>query len=189
MPEEKSLEKKALRKKMLEIRDEMSWESRLACSREALRQLKEVMEFKEADTVYMYLSFGSEMDTGPLLEYCFQAGKRVAVPKADKENKTMEFYYITPDTRLEAGCYGIREPSGGSAAREKGVMILPGVAFDRENHRLGYGGGFYDRYLSRYPAGYFYKIALLYPFQLLEEIPTGELDKKADRLIIAGFPA
>ena len=111
--------------------------------------------------------------TGFLIEEAWKAGKEVAVPKVD--GKDMIFYKLTDFSQLEPGYFGIPEPARGEIVEwEDALMIMPGVAFDKNNHRVGYGGGFYDRYLEKHPD--LKRIAAAFEFQILSEVPTEPTD-------------
>lgn len=111
--------------------------------------------------------------TGFLIEEAWKAGKEVAVPKVD--GKDMIFYKLTDFSQLEPGYFGIPEPTRGEIVEwEDALMIMPGVAFDKNNHRVGYGGGFYDRYLEKHPD--LKRIAAAFEFQILSGVPTEPTD-------------
>ena len=87
----------------------------------------------------------------------------------------MIFYKLTDFAQLEKGYFGIPEPAGGEIVQwEDAMMVMPGVAFDRENHRVGYGGGFYDRFLEKHPC--IRRVAVAFEFQMLPEVPTEPTD-------------
>ena len=111
--------------------------------------------------------------TGYLIEEAWKRGKEVAVPKVS--GKDMVFYRLTDFSQLEPGYYGIPEPVGKETVDwEEGLMIMPGVAFDRENHRVGYGGGFYDRFLEKHSG--LSLLAVAFDFQILSQVPTEPTD-------------
>lgn len=139
--------------------------------------------FQCADTILCYVSFREEVDTKDLISSAWETGKTIAVPRVLKDNR-MEFYKIRSMEELKIGYQGILEPEAdrnrhvrnvqngnfiGQDARRT-LMILPGAAFDRKGNRIGYGKGFYDAYLDRYP--YFYKMGLAFSCQCVEEIPA-----------------
>ena len=107
--------------------------------------------------------------------------KKVAAPKVVGED--MIFYQISQPEDLEPGYFGIREPKTSLpvADGEDGLMIMPGVAFDNQRHRVGYGGGFYDRYLSKHTSHF--TAALAFEFQMMEEVPTEPTDLLPDVVI------
>lgn len=153
--EEQAAEKKRLRAAALAKRDGLTAQQRRRYSDSIIKNLTSLPCYREADAVLMYISFRSEVDTIPLIERAFAEGKAVFAPKVD--GKEMEFYRIFSQSDLAAGYRGILEPVGGQSIAEwisdrigQCVLIcMPGAVFDRARHRIGYGGGFYDRYLGR----------------------------------------
>ena len=139
--------------------------------------------YKQADTIYGYLPYNQEVRTIPILERALADGKRVAVPKVYGE--TMKFIYMTDLARVEKGFGGIPEPVADEPVAEdtKALVLMPGLAFDREGHRIGYGGGFYDRFLQEEPNHP--TVALCFDFQMLPEIQTEEFDVPVDLVLWA----
>ena len=139
--------------------------------------------YRNADTIYGYLPYNQEVRTVPMLEQALRDGKRVAVPKCYGDE--MRFIYLTDLTRVEKGYAGIPEPvEDGPVAHDRTALVLmPGLAFDREGHRIGYGGGFYDKYLSAEPGHP--TLALCYDFQMLPELETEEYDIPVDSVLWA----
>lgn len=132
--------------------------------------------WKKVSWFFPYVSYGTEVDTQKIIEYVLKmgqdgAGIRVAVPRVEGEE--MNFYEITSLDQLEKSQKGIPEPVGGQRveARE-GIMLLPGLAFDRKLHRIGYGGGYYDKYLARYGGPDLITLAVAYEYQVVD----GELE-------------
>ena len=182
------VEKKQKRRELLEIRNSIPEQERAKKSRFIFMQLKELPEWKNAEVVFTYVSFGSEVDTILLIEECFKAGKKVAVPKVLSKTE-MEFYYITSIEGVKAGVWGILEPEAVEENRAdvsklpsqtKLLMIMPGLGFDREGHRLGYGGGYYDRYLEKYGVERFWKIGLAFEEQMQDKVVSEEYDVRVD---------
>ena len=111
--------------------------------------------------------------TGFIIEAAWKAGKEVAVPKVVGQD--MVFYKLTDFSQLEKGYFGIPEPARGEIVQwEEAMMVMPGVAFDKDNHRVGYGGGFYDRFLEKHPQ--VTRVAVAFDFQILSEVPTEPTD-------------
>lgn len=138
--------------------------------------------FLEAETLYCYVSYNQEVMTKPLIQRALQAGKKVAVPKVI--GNEIEFIYIHSLEDLEAGYQGIEEPVGNEIANEKEVfMIMPGLAFDTSCNRVGYGGGFYDRYLEKHRESKIKKIAVAFDFQVLDNLEMEECDWLVDGII------
>lgn len=140
-------------------------------------------QYQNAKTLYGYLPYNQEVRTIPILEKALSDGKAVAVPKVYGD--TMRFIYLTDLSQVEAGCMGIPEPiADGPVANDPTALVLmPGLAFDREGHRIGYGGGFYDKFLSEEPDHP--TIALCYRFQMLEHLDAEEFDIPVDRVLWA----
>lgn len=129
--------------------------------------------FKKAEKILVYADYNHEVMTGYLIEEAWKQGKEVAVPKV--VGKDMVFYKLTDFSQLEPGYFGIPEPASGEIVDwEDALMIMPGVAFDKENHRCGYGGGFYDRYLEKHPL--VERVAVAFSFQMVPEVPTEPTD-------------
>lgn len=130
-------------------------------------------EYRQARSVYAYMDFRREVMTRAFIQQAWRDGKKVAVPKV--EGKDLVFYPLESFLQLEPGYFGIEEPISGIPAKdEEALLILPGVAFDVHCHRIGYGQGFYDRYLSHHP--HHATIAVAFDFQVLEEVPFEERD-------------
>ena len=178
----KKSEKDRLRKKLKSLRDIFSSEEKIQMNQEICKNIKLLPQWEQAEVVYTYVSFGSEADTITLIKEALYTGKWVAVPKVLGKG-IMEFYYILSLEDLKPGIWGILEPEGKeeqkaevSSLQSKPFMILPGLGFDREFHRLGYGGGFYDRYLEKYGKENFFKVAIAFSQQIVEEVPCEEQD-------------
>lgn len=125
--------------------------------------------FREARAVYTYVDAKNEVGTRALIEHCLALGKKTAVPKV--MGRRMAFYEIAGLDELRPAAFGLLEPVGGREASDgDALFIVPGVAFDKECHRIGYGGGYYDRYLAARPRAK--TIALAFSFQVLPEIPS-----------------
>lgn len=142
--------------------------------------------YYKAKTVLLFLNYGSEIDTSMLFEDAWQKGKRVYVPKIEGEE--MHFYQITHMEQVYEGYKGIREPISNALPfcyqdkkEDEVLMIMPGVAFDRYRNRLGYGKGFYDRYLRDKER--INTIAIGYKCQMVEELPYEETDIRPNQII------
>ena len=139
--------------------------------------------YQEADTIYGYLPYNQEVRTVPMLEQARADGKRIAVPKCF--GNEMKFIYLDDLTRVEKGYAGISEPidDGPEARNPTALVLMPGLAFDPQGHRIGYGGGFYDKFLAAEPNHP--TLALCYEFQLLPELDTEEHDIPVDTVLWA----
>lgn len=163
-------------------------EMRLALNKEEVKERSEacvskVLQFPElieAKTVCVYMPTGNEIDTTEIIRYCKENGKRLAAPRVNGD--TMEFYYFTDETDMEQGAYDIWEPTGTEAVEdEESLVIMPGVAFDLNCNRIGYGKGYYDRYLSAHPR--MKKVALAYDFQIVGRIKREVHDVRPDVVV------
>ena len=149
-------------------------------SRMIYEKITALPEFLDADCFFAYMDFKKEVMTRDLIEKALQMGKTVAVPRVEGDD--MVYYEIKDFSTLKSGYFGIMEPDGGKVCtREEGFLLVPGVAFDPARHRVGYGKGFYDRYLEQHPA--FYKAAVAFSFQIVDHIETESYDLKPDCII------
>ena len=175
-------EKNLIREQMKQLRADMTRTERFEKSMQIFEQLITVPEFKRADRIYTYVSMDNEIDTIMLIDYSLSLEKRVFVPRVS--GKDMEFYEISDISELNPGYMGIYEPDINGREPDysrTGFMCMPGLAFDRSHNRIGYGGGFYDRYLS--VENKLYKAALAYEAQLLESIPAQDGDVRPDMIV------
>jgi 5-formyltetrahydrofolate cyclo-ligase len=173
------------------LRSELNEEQKRFYDESILQQLMDTKEFRNCKRIFTYVSFQSEIDTIDIIDKAFLQGKQVYVPKVEAQG--MEFYEIKSREGLIRSNYGILEPLGGkenrfiSAATKnhqmEHLMLLPGLAFDPHGNRIGYGAGYYDKYLAKHGADTFYKAALAYDFQVIESIPAKEFDIRANQII------
>ncbi|POP32681.1 5-formyltetrahydrofolate cyclo-ligase [Lactonifactor longoviformis] len=172
--------KKVIRKEIFKKRSEATEEQVLADSHLIMEKLFLLPEFQEASCIYAYADYNHEVSTKELITHAWEMGKKVAVPKV--HGKDMIFYQLDSFDQLEPGYFQIPEPARGEAVEwEDALMIVPGVAFDRARHRVGYGQGFYDRYLSRHTKHP--TVAVAFDFQLVPEAPYEETDILPDKLV------
>jgi 5-formyltetrahydrofolate cyclo-ligase len=139
-------------------------------------------EYKEAPVVFAYIDCKNEVQTKKVIEQCWKDNKVVAVPKVFGD--VMHFYTISSFADLEEGYFGIREPKNTDREPiicENALMILPGVAFDLQRHRVGYGGGFYDKYLELHSN--LKKIAFAFEFQIYDKVPYESFDQQPEKVI------
>lgn len=140
-------------------------------------------EFKKATLILSTISVGNEIDTAPIIKAAASSGKRVAVPRCISRTE-MRFYYYSDSTVMELSKYGIPEPTLDSEevkAFDGSFCLVPAIIADREGYRLGYGGGYYDRFLADYSG---YKAAMVYPDFLVDEpIPREDTDLPVDIIV------
>ena len=175
--------KKEIRKSIKAQKEQLTKEQIRENSHKITRLLLAEDCYKKADVIYPYIAYNQEILTDEMIEDAWKSGKKVAVPRVIDDH--MEFFYITSFDDLELGYCDIPEPKTTAVAEDQNILILmPGLAFDRNFNRIGYGGGFYDRYLDTKSDRKFTKVAFAYDFQLLEHVETEEHDYKIDALII-----
>ena len=166
-------EKKAIRKKIFAARKSCTDEEVEKWSRMITERVTKLPEFQNSSRILAYADYNHEVMTGFIIEAAWRDGKEVAVPKVVGQD--MVFYKLTDFAQLEKGYFGIPEPARGEIVQWKeALMIMPGVAFDRQNHRVGYGGGFYDRFLEKHP--YITRVAVAFEFQMMSEVPVEPTD-------------
>lgn len=179
------MDKKTLRNRFLKIRGEIPRDIRAEKSRMISERLFSLKEFKDCSSVFVYASYATECETYGIIKKALSEGKRTALPVILKEKGKMAFVEICSPQGLVKNHIGIPEPLYEEAKvvfPQKGdVVIMPGAAFTPDGRRLGYGGGYYDRYLSRYTEAF--KIGICFREQLAESLPFEEYDIKADIVI------
>ena len=173
--------KKEIRKYIKNIKSLMDSQEVMEKSNRIQNLLMEQEEYKKAESIYIYVNYNQEVITTDIIKKSLSFGKNVYVPKIQKD--VIKFHQIRSfEEDLALGSYGILEPTIELPDDLRdGLLIMPGLAFDMEFHRIGYGGGFYDKYLSL-PNSHI-KLALAYDFQILDAIATDEFDMKVDIII------
>ena len=177
------MDKKQLRTRIREQKRAMTPEQIERTSARLAELFAASEAYKNAKTIYGYLPYNQEVRTVPMLEHALRDGKKVAVPKVYGDE--MRFIYMTDLTQVAVGYAGIPEPiaDGPVADDPTALVLMPGLAFDKEGHRVGYGGGFYDRFLAREPEHP--TVALCYEFQMLPKLETEEFDIPVDSVLWA----
>ena len=151
-------------------------------AKEICRLVQTLPAFQNAETVLCYLSAGSEVETRGILEACFRAGKRVAIPRCYEDSR-MEFLPVTAVSQAsELSRFGIAEPPHGAPVdpADAGLCLVPALAYDRSGYRLGYGMGYYDRYLKRFPG---VTVGLCYDDCLRETLPINQNDRPVQLIV------
>lgn len=177
------MDKRELRAMIRQKKRAMSAEQIAEKSRQLGALFANSEAYRQAKTIYGYLPYNQEVRTVPMLEQALADGKRVAVPKV--YGNEMRFIYLTDLTQVEKGYSGIPEPIADEpvADDETALVLMPGLAFDLSGNRMGYGGGFYDRFLAQEPDHP--TVALCYDFQVLEHLETQEHDIPVDLVLWA----
>jgi 5-formyltetrahydrofolate cyclo-ligase len=177
--------KKDLREHIYTKRHELDSDIKSEWDSKIIEKLLKSELYRKSEVIFTYISFEGEVDTIKFIERAISDHKTICVPKVISKKEGMEVYKISSLNEVEKGFHGILEPKSRSQLIlpiDIDLLIIPGVAFDKTNGRIGYGGGFYDRYLKRIKAQA-NKIALAYAFQIFDSVPMDELDEKVDFII------
>ncbi len=176
-------QKKAeLRKKYGKIRESVSPVERIEFSKRISECIFAESKYVRAENVLIYNDYGSEVKTNLIFEKAIKDGKNVFYPKV--EGYYMSFYKITDQEQLSGGYKGILEPFGNTRKYESvnhTIIIVPGTVFGKDGYRIGYGKGYYDRFLATFPS--MYKIGICYDIQMCDTLPYDDYDIKMDEII------
>lgn len=175
-------QKQALRNFMLKSRLNFSLEDKMAYDNEICDVLEEKIKFLGAKVVHAYLPMGAEINIQPLLERLIEQGITVVTPKT-LPKPIMENRILSSFDDLEKGVFGTSHPA--SPIEYMGdfdFIIIPGLAFDKNNYRLGYGGGYYDTFLAQHPDAF--KQGIFYSFQEVPEVPCEAHDVQLDEILV-----
>ena len=176
--------KKSIRQQCLQFRTGLSTDQKSAMDGAALKRVLALQEYVNTDVLYTYVSKEAEADTTALISAALEAGKFVAVPRCEPKTRRMEFLEISSLSDLELGTYGVLEPVPGKCrpVRDSGkaVCIVPGLCFDFQGYRLGYGKGYCDRFLSEFGG---FTVGLCYAGCVHWKLPHGFYDRPVDMLV------
>lgn len=174
--------KASLRREVRARRDELTPEDRARKSAAIAERLFELPELPAAGTVMAFVSFGSEVDTAPVLERLHAAGTRIALPRIEEGEMVPAVY--RPGDPVTQPPFGGAEPRDGVEVPETEIdaILTPGVVFDRSGYRTGYGGGYYDRFFLRVRPDAL-RVAVCFAFQLVQQVPHGPADQPVDVIV------
>lgn len=177
------MNKQELRRAIRERKRAMTEEEIVERSNALAEKFYNSPAYQAASTIYGYLPYNQEVRTVPMLQRALDEGKRVAVPKVYGEE--MRFIYLEDLTQVSKGYAGIPEPIADAPVAEdqRALVLMPGLAFDPQGHRIGYGGGFYDKFLAKEP--HHPTLALCYDFQMQAHLDTEEFDIPVDTVLWA----
>jgi 5-formyltetrahydrofolate cyclo-ligase len=175
--------KRDVRRSVLAARDALRASERVARTAAIHDRFLVLPEVVTARAVMLSWAFGSEIATQPLIERLHERGVQVALPRIVGPQELDAVAYVPGDPLRETS-FGAREPVGGEVFDpiELDVVVTPGVAFDASGHRVGYGGGFYDRFLLRTGPSVS-RIALAYDLQVVDDLPAGGFDLPVDVVV------
>jgi 5-formyltetrahydrofolate cyclo-ligase len=180
--------KQALRQRIIAARDNLTPSLRAHLSQQIVRQVCGLKTYQSARTVLGYLNFGSELHSELWVQQALRDGKQVLLPRVNKASKRLALFEVSDLSRdVAPGLWGIREPiieqcKPFDALGQLDFILLPGVAFDSEGGRLGYGGGFYDKLLASLPHRPTL-VAGAFELQVITEIPQESTDHRIDWLV------
>lgn len=179
------LNKKEIRKKIIDVRNNINSAEKILKDSMITEKLISSRFYKSSNTIFAFVNFGSEVDTRKFIEQSIKDNKIICVPKVISKEKGMELFVIESLEDLEPGFYGIMEPKKNCPSIDKSKLdfvLMPGVAFDRRGGRIGYGAGFYDRFLTDLNPSV-PRIAIAYQLQIIDEVPMEESDIRIDGII------
>jgi 5-formyltetrahydrofolate cyclo-ligase len=183
--EQASRAKQAAREGALRRRDALPPGKRARLSLVVCERARQLHELTEADVLLLFSSFGSEIDTTPLIAWALGRGQVVALPRILGARTMAAFRLLRPDTDLVDGPWGIREPREGLetiAPQAIDTIVVPGVCFTGGGERCGYGGGFYDGYLRQTKPSAA-RVALAFEVQLVDDLPSEPHDLPVDVVV------
>lgn len=173
--------KKELRKQMLQKRADFLSTSKFAYDLWICRRLQELVLNENFKIVHLYLPMGNEIDITPFIEFCLKNKITVVCPKTLKK-RNLKHLVLNSLKEVETGVFGTMYPSNTKEyLGEYDLIVVPGLAFDENNNRLGYGGGYYDSFLCKHPEAN--KVGIFYSFQEVEKIPTEQHDLALDLIL------
>lgn len=176
--------KNKLRAEAKEMRRTMNPEKKSVLDRKIKNKLTNLWAVREAEAVLCYVSTDIEVDTRDFINFLLKSGKPVAVPRCEKIKTNMDFYFINSLDELSSGSFGVDEPNASEKTKvtktDNTVCIVPAFMFDKSGYRLGYGKGYYDRYLSRYKGT---AIGVCYSENVRDELFHGKYDRTVDMII------
>lgn len=179
--------KNTLRKKYKAIRNNIGEEKRKEYSLKIAEQFLGSSLYKNADVILAYASIGDEVETFSIINHALSSGKRLALPYCIKGTSDMDFYYIESLEDLKSGSFGVLEPDPECCKKYNGeecVVLVPALAFDKNGYRMGYGKGYYDRFLSRLSAT---KVGLCYSSCVSRCVFRNWYDEQVDYIITDKF--
>ncbi len=184
------MDKDILRRQVIEIRDQIQAEDRKRWSLEIEDKLWVSDYYKRASIVLSYASFRSEVSTDHINNHILEDGKRLYLPKTYHMEHRMRFFEVEDMANLACGYQHIREPMESSTPFEEDgidgeyvLMLMPGVAYDSKGYRIGYGGGYYDRYLDLYGDQIHTTCMLAYQVQKTDNIEVSNFDIKPKHIL------
>lgn len=180
--------KNQIREKFKALRREMDPDLKVSCDSKLCQRFMSLATYRFADTILLYAPLKAEIDILPIAADALEKGKTVAFPRCNNNDHTMTYHIISDISELSEGSYGIREPDPSlpiydpkRSEKENAVCFVPALVFDKEGYRLGYGKGYYDRYLSNGFKGS--RMGVIYSWCVTDTLPRGRYDTAVDFLL------
>lgn len=180
---ELELQKSQLRQKYLALRASLDKDMKKRLESDALARLASSEEYRRARRILLYYPIRNEADVLPLAPLALSQGKNIAFPRCDKSSHTLTFFDVPSLDSLTAGAYGIPEPSDAMRAisdTEGSLLIVPALLYSRDLYRLGYGAGYYDRFLVDFKG---VSCGFSTEAFIVDSLPHGEFDRRLDMMI------
>jgi len=179
-----NMSKDSIRKTILENLSKLDSEEREEIERSFQERLFDTKLWKESSSIGVTIGQGAEWNTKPIIEQAWKENKKVSVPKSIHESKKLHFYAIDSFDQVEKGYYDLQEPvpekTSFTEPRDIELLLVPGLAFNEKGYRVGFGGGYYDRFTEQFPNK---KISLIHTNQLVDNMPVEEHDIPVDYII------
>ena len=178
-------EKNKVRTEYLAKRDMLEKEYLDAASERICMRIAALASYRFSDTLLLYYPIKGEFNVLPLAFRALKDGKKVAFPRCDAQNRKMDFHFIDDISDLSPHSYGIPEPPEDGdiydkSDRSTALCVIPAVVYDKHGFRLGYGGGYYDRYLSDFGGT---KIGAVLSGFVVDSVPKSRYDAHVDVLV------
>lgn len=174
-------QKQLLREAMLEQRRNLSKADKAAFEQSVCEQLIALIKEKQMKVVHSFLPMGKEINHTAVIEYCLENGITIVTTKTLPKS-TLQHLVLTDLNDLENGVFGTKYPRNAKEwTGSYDLIIVPGLAFDSDGNRLGYGGGYYDAFVPHHPNAL--KVAIAFPFQLVDVVPVEDYDQKVNLVV------
>lgn len=180
--------KNAIREKHKKIRGSIPPDKKRVFDTKICNRIMSLVSYRFADVIMLYAPINNEIDISPVAVAAFASGKKVVFPRCIPDTSKMEFHYIGSLDELKPGTMNIPEPDASAPVfkasditdKNKCLCIIPALAFDKRGYRIGYGKGYYDRYLSRFEC---IRAGVIYSELFADQLPNGRFDLKVDFIV------
>lgn len=183
-----TMDKSTIRSTLIARRKAMARDAKVRANKRIRERITGLDAWKKAATLMLYLPVNGEVNTWPLFDDCLDRKCRVLLPCCRKDEPgCMDFYSVGSNKQLIQGSYNIPEPDRNQCTfmddPKAEIILVPGVGFDRQGHRIGYGGGYYDRFLADHPMDDALVIGLAFACQIMDHLPHDPWDQRVDVIV------